>query len=828
MSRFNLHHSVDRILVAAQEWKERALVGGGSAFSGEAIWSSENIGALKRYFVDNPDDGEGTFMDKLKRQLERAGRGAQQLAAEMTWLMLLCPSSIRAAHKRDSVRQIWSWTGEGLSPSHPLLQDDVLDGIGSAGTAFNTARWRELRYLVLVAEAFRASSPERQTQLLGDGWEMAAWLEALPEGESRQFRHMILYLLFPDQFERIFGGRDRRLILRAIRGYPRARVIRLRPIDIDKELLAIRREAERATPGQGVDFYLSPLKERWKEDADDETDNETVSVEERASPLDAISREGVLEALARLSSPLMVQEESARQYDLVHGERRFPPQLVLHEAGALVGLELPRAESLAAESSPGYKRLRELGFHLESQTFLIDLISKFLDQAAAEDSLAVSEYPKIYRGLKVQVSFGKGNFARIPWISFTGFNQTTANGIYPVLLYYRSTGMLVLAYGISETTPPKERWEYSSTPETIAQAFEGRGLPKPERYGDSLVADIYPLAGETDLRIVQKAVDRLIGEYIERFESIGGEKSPALPPAVVSRRPYTLTEASEGLFVEEGKLKNYLALLRRKKNLILQGPPGVGKTFVVRRLAYALMGEEAPDRVQMVQFHQAYSYEDFIQGFRPSGAGFRLKNGVFHEFCDRARNDPGASHVFIIDEINRGNLSKVLGEVMMLIETDKRSSQWAMPLTYAESGDVKFFVPDNLYLIGMMNTADRSLALVDYALRRRFAFADVEPAFESDAFSDHLASRGVEMSLIEVIVERMTNLNAAVAGDTVNLGPGFRLGHSYFTEIPKDGKPDWQWYVQIIRSEIEPLLREYYFDNAGEREKQLEELMRPM
>ena len=229
--------------------------------------------------------------------------------------------------------------------------------------------------------------------------------------------------------------------------------------------------------------------------------------------------------------------------------------------------------------------------------------------------------------------------------------------------------------------------------------------------------------------------------------------------------------------------------------------------------------------IQMVQLHQAYSYEDFVQGYRPHGDGFRRKNGVFHDFCALAREHPGVPHVFVVDEINRGNLAKVFGELMMLIEPDKRRPEWAIPLTYSEAGEMKFYVPDNLYLIGMMNTADRSLALVDYALRRRFAFVDIEPAFDTDMFRDYLSSRGVDENLVELIVERFTALNEQIASDTANLGPGFRIGHSYFCDFPKEGKPDRSWYEQIVRGDIEPMLREYHFDNPGKAHQQVDKLL---
>ena len=215
----------------------------------------------------------------------------------------------------------------------------------------------------------------------------------------------------------------------------------------------------------------------------------------------------------------------------------------------------------------------------------------------------------------------------------------------------------------------------------------------------------------------------------------------------------------------------------------------------------------------MVQFHQSYAYEDFVEGFRPTDdGGFTLKPGVFRRFCDRARANPDTPHVFIIDEINRGNLSRIFGELLMLIEHDKRSEDYAVALTYSEE---RFHVPENVHILGMMNTADRSLALVDYALRRRFAFETLEPAYGTDhgrdAFTDYLKSNGADPALPHLICERMATLNKIIRDDR-ELGRGFEVGHSYF--VPDNGvEPSDDWYRHIVDTQIAPLLREYWFDS---------------
>lgn len=296
-----------------------------------------------------------------------------------------------------------------------------------------------------------------------------------------------------------------------------------------------------------------------------------------------------------------------------------------------------------------------------------------------------------------------------------------------------------------------------------------------------------------------------------------GQSVDPIPPVDRGPPPYTIEDAMDGLFLDEGQFRQMVNALGTKKNLILQGPPGVGKTFIARRLSYALMGQKDPSRVEMVQFHQSYAYEDFVQGWRPAqGGGFELKDGVFHRFCRKAARDEKARpHVFIIDEINRGNLSRILGELMMLIEADKRGPQYAIPLTYSGE-DERFFVPENLYVIGLMNTADRSLAMVDYALRRRFSFMAMSPEFESPAFRAALEEYGASAELIDHILDRIGALNRTISNDRANLGPGFQIGHSYFCSIGEGTAPDLEWYRQVVETEVVPLLREYWFDRPDQ------------
>ena len=283
---------------------------------------------------------------------------------------------------------------------------------------------------------------------------------------------------------------------------------------------------------------------------------------------------------------------------------------------------------------------------------------------------------------------------------------------------------------------------------------------------------------------------------------------------------YTSADFLDEVFLRPEDLEQMLGLLRRKKNLILQGAPGTGKTFAAKRLAYALMGQTDDSRVEVVQFHQSTAYEDVVVGLRPTAeGGFAAAEGVFARFCRRAAADPGRDYVFIIDEINRANISKAFGELLMLIEAEHRGEALRLPV----SGEL-LSVPKRLHIIGMMNTADRGLALIDYALRRRFAFFEMRPALDHPGFLRHVEAVG--SSRLEALVDVVRRLNQRIAEDEA-LGPGFQIGHSYLClpaagpENPAGTDAD---VTSVVRYELEPLVREYWFDNPAAMDESIHEL----
>ena len=295
------------------------------------------------------------------------------------------------------------------------------------------------------------------------------------------------------------------------------------------------------------------------------------------------------------------------------------------------------------------------------------------------------------------------------------------------------------------------------------------------------------------------------GEFDFIFDLIR-EENPAAQEASIDA--YTKSDFLDEVYMTEKRYENLVAVLCNKKNIILQGAPGVGKTFAAKRLAWSMMGEKDDSRIEFVQFHQNYSYEDFMMGYKPVEDGFELKYGIFYRFCQRAANQPDKEFFFIIDEINRGNMSKIFGELLMLIEKDYRGTK----ATLAYNG-LSFSVPKNLYIIGMMNTADRSLAMIDYALRRRFSFFEVEPGFDSEGFIHY--QNGLNNETLNELINKVKDLNREITLDK-SLGKGFCIGHSYF--CGRDVCTE-EWLHSIVDYDILPMLSEYWFDDANKLQR---------
>jgi len=352
--------------------------------------------------------------------------------------------------------------------------------------------------------------------------------------------------------------------------------------------------------------------------------------------------------------------------------------------------------------------------------------------------------------------------------------------------------------------------DYLNIRDTLKERFEDDGFPVHSFPELSLEARrAYP--GQDDL------LDTNESSFLTTGHSVTFADAAA---------PYAIDNiVADGCFLERRKVEEILERLRTRKNLILQGPPGTGKTWLARRLGYALMGKKDPSKIKAVQFHPNLSYEDFVRGYRPMANGqLALVEGVFMEVVHQALENPDASFVVIIEEINRGNPAHIFGELLTLLEASKRSSNDALELSYPDPSGKRtpVYVPENVYVIGTMNIADRSLALVDYAFRRRFAFVELEPQL-GPAWVRWVTDKcGLNASDVAEIERRMTRLNETIAN---YLGRQYRIGHSFVTPAEAiEPEKTRDWFGQVVETEIGPLLEEYWFDAPQKAKEVIEEL----
>ena len=349
---------------------------------------------------------------------------------------------------------------------------------------------------------------------------------------------------------------------------------------------------------------------------------------------------------------------------------------------------------------------------------------------------------------------------------------------------------------------------YNTTSSNLAKRIvEKTGCPKPASIKNNKWWPVLYLGRSAEKNEEGSFIWKLRDELSEALNKVDLsyiDKKNSTDFSLNQKKKYTKEDFLKDVYISEEKYYKLVNVLKRKKNIILQGAPGVGKTFLAKRLAYSIMDEKDDEHVKFIQFHQNYSYEDFVMGYKPIEEGFDLKYGIFYNFCQKATKNPDKDYFFIIDEINRGNLSKIFGELLMLIEADYRDEK--ATLTY---DGLDFSVPKNLHIIGMMNIADRSLAMIDYALRRRFSFFDIEPAFDSEGFSNY--QKEFSNKTFNELIEKIKKLNEAITQDQ-SLGKGFCIGHSYFCNAEEC---TLEWMKDIVEFDIFPMLSEYWFDDES-------------
>ena len=651
---------ISPILAAAEDWKETSLLQGDSLFGAGRIWNTKNVAQLEKNFLGNLIEGSESFFDKFERQLTPAKPDVKKLAAEMFWVMMLCPSNstIGVDKKVSNIKRIWSWSGDSLGSDHKYLTDSVLSGIGSAGQGFKQNYWRELIYFIRVLKAFFSLEDVSKEEFLRDGWEFDEWLdsEQILENDTRQFRHMLLFMLFPSEFGRIFSAGDRRSVVQRFSDLKSVEIKKMSAFEIDQEISKITKKLEHEHGATKVDFYTSPFREIWKE--------EKVELDVRKKRK---ARNIIYYGPPGTGKTYKMNQLRRDEYEVSQAEKSE-----LDRLGAIIEpLTLWEVIALALADLGGKAEVSEIFDHP-------------LLRAKSELQSTVQR-TSIWGGLQ----------------NHTVLDSKTVN----TNIQYRHAPYVF-------DKDEKSSWRLVDGWQDEAQS-------------------------------VENALKQLKGEYE----------------------------------VTEKSLKRY----------------------------------------EYVTFHQSYSYEDFVEGIRPERDEdtqemvYRVKDGAFKRICSRAKADLGNRYAIFIDEINRGNIAKILGELITLIEQDKRAKYdvdgnllngMEVTLPYSKK---PFSVPENLDIYGTMNTADRSIALLDTALRRRFDFEELMPDLEVIEGSDNsgLIDDGEGGSidlrkLLETINKRMEFL----------LHRDQTIGHAYFINVKSFAD-----LKEVMLHKILPLLQEYFYED---------------
>jgi len=807
MSRFCNERNAQPLIDAGSTWMERALFQQKSVFSDHALWTLENTKGLETYFSNNPDTGSGDFFDKMEAQLEPCDPAVKQLAAEMLWLMLLCVSNIGAAKKRESVLRVWAWSGEALPEDHPLLSDETLAGVGSGGTSFNTNRWRELGYCIEVTkQALTLPLAERKATFSDFGL-LGEWLTRIPESEKRQFRHMLLYMLHPDHGERIFSNGDRMKIALKFTGKPKKALKALNSAEMDQLLLSIRREQEEAFGTQDLCFYVPPLRELWK-------------TQSSRSWLFAWNPanwdwEALPEHIAqtKAGSPVTLSWSCANR-DVAPGDRVWLMRVGKEPRGVLasgnVVSEPYEAEHYDAEAAETGKTSMKVDIEFSEirDVFKDPLISMedlgrvtIDNQNWAPESSGIEIKPR--SAALLDKLWAKLTPPTTP-AKLKDSAQLISEPINKILYGPPGTGKtyelnkLRQRYVVKQASISHEQW--------LSEHL------KPVNWFDVVFMCLYDLGGAAKVKEIESHPF-----FVQKAKSVGRRQH--LKAQIWATLQTHTVESSTTV-----KYKNRVAPLVFDKDAesrwqLVGNWQEDGEDLIAQAKALRAGAPNQADQLHyaFVTFHQAYSYEDFVEGIRPvqdtetDQLVYRVEPGLFRQICQDALNAPDTRFALFIDEINRGNIAKIFGELITLIEPDKRAVYnhegqliGGMELTLPYSRE-RFGVPKNLDIYGTMNTADRSIALLDTALRRRFLFEELMPNAKviagprGDGYIEDDEGGLIDLrALLETINQRIRFL----------LNRDLTLGHAYLMRVK-----DFRGLRDVMLNQMIPLLQEYFYND---------------
>lgn len=756
----------------AERFVDRALRHDDSLFTpGRAVWARTYFEELDRLYVQAPDPGQGTFEQKLKAQIGGGSADAIQLMAEMLFVYYLPASggSVTGDTKRDRIREILSWAPVPVEIPDELAQ--VLDhGIGGGGVGFHTYKWASVSYFVRFGHLWKQLSDEERERALADPWAFMAVADRVPtEGGGTYAREALLHLVHPDTFERIFSRGEKWNVSN-----------RFDPLVTDKGADTDRRIAEIRTRlgqrfGADFDFYsTTPVMSMWKPSE---------------------NRWGAFLYWGRRFRELLNFDAEERDYKL-----------------ALVELLTPARQALLANQDDWLDLLSKALKSRHNNLTDWRQHDTFLKWASAEPDAAREAVAAIWQEADPAEALSQF-LSRTPKtaIATPGNRVSIGSVLLMAVDPYRhppyrpvpiQLALKLTDFGAPETEEVARYRQTLAFFDAVLQRAEGEGLQLRDRLDAQSVAWCVstwepPADWPEEDRIAFLRYRESAGAPPEEVE----EPSSVIPPGPVGQAAtgQALTILADELLIDEEDLVEIAQLLETKRQLVFYGPPGTGKTFVAKRLAESLAGDTS--RVRLVQFHPSYAYEDFVEGYRPrlidGQASFELVPGPLRRLAAEAASDPAHLHILIIDEMNRGNVAKVLGELYFLLEYRDEFIE----LQYSPE---RFAMPGNLRIIGTMNTADRSIALLDAALRRRFAFIPFFPDRPPIAgllrrwLQRHQPAMAWVADVVDAANERLADRNGAI-------GPSFFL----VSEL------DEARLGLIWKHEIMPYLEDHFFDDPG-------------
>lgn len=792
---------------AAEHWRENALLGDGSVFGENSVWTLDNFKSLDQYFINQLDGGEGNFFEKLSVQLAQTSFEVKQLAAELLWAMFLCPSNIGAAKKREGIRTIWEWSEEPFPEDSPWLKDAVLAGVGSAGTSYNTNRWRELVFIIRVMIAFKQLELVDRENLLGDGWGLGRWLERIEECNSRQFRHMMLFLLFPDDFERIFGGTDRRRIVVAFSGKPNAQISKMTALEIDKMLADIRKEQVETYDINELDFYQPPLRDCWGSGRSKVC---LLTWDPEVLPWDSLAGDCATTHRGQtVTRKWNCNGKNVAVGDKVYLSRISEPKGIMAVGNVMTApYEAAHDEEVKAESG-------KVGKYVDIE------FTRIQNPLTGEPYLSSGDLSKIIvdkqewfpqvSGMEIKLR-SAGIVEKLWKEKVEGPPDSIVNpqkgeiGEATNQIFYGPPGT-GKTYALTRMI---ER--YSSKKKTIGRdAWLAQQLLE-MRWFDVIFAVLYDMGAKAKVKeIVGHEFVSIKARVMGRHRNVSQTVWATLQAHTIETSQTVQYSKRSAPFVFDKDTSSNWHLVDELEDECMD------QVEMAKALRKGPPEQAEHQRYVFVTFHQAYSYEDFVEGIRPvqdeenGEVVYSVVPGVFQRIALKAKADPGQRYAIFIDEINRGNIAKIFGELITLVECDKRAVYGdageklsGMELTLPYSRE-KFGVPKNLDVYGSMNTADRSISLLDTALRRRFIFKELMP--DAGLIS---GSRGD--GYIEDGDGGVINLRALLK--TMNsrirflLNRDMTLGHAYFISVR-----DFPGLQSVLLDQVIPLLQEYFYED---------------